>query len=214
MLGECAVDTQDDAPQYLLIVRERLRPGSDAAYAQNEMRIAATCAALNCPHPYLALASTAGDKEVWWVNVFASEEEKDQLEPAYARNERLMAELRRLGKRKEAFRQALTTTLTKYRPDLSGAAVWRVNGARFFVINSSLDERGAVGVVFESSAGQRFAVASAHDRAAAQHIAGRAGPGSVMLAVQPQWSFPDEAWIAADPDFWSSNPVARQRRPG
>jgi len=212
VLGVVVMETQEQAPQFLLIVRERLRPGMEEAYRKNELEIAVACATLKCPHPYLALASVAGPKEIWWLNAFASQEEKDQLEPAYARNEPLMAKLRPLGKRKEGFREALTTTLTEYRPDLSGGAVLRVVGTRFFVINITQGEREAVGAVFESPDGERFVVASADSRAAAERIAVRAGPGSMILAVQPQWSFPAEAWIAADPDFWSSNPVARNRR--
>jgi hypothetical protein len=201
----------EELPQFLLIVREQLRPESHDAYGKNELKIAAACARLRCPHPYLALASVTAPGEVWWLNAFASQEEKDQLEAAYARNERLMAKLRPLGKRKEAFRHTLTTTLTKHRPDLSGGAVWRVNGARFFVISATQDEGEAVGAVFESSDGQRFVVVSADSRAEADRIAARAGPGSVLLAVQPQWSFPALAWIAADPDFWKSNRLARSR---
>jgi hypothetical protein len=124
-----------------------------------------------------------------------------------------MAELRPLGKRKEAFRRALATTLTKYRPDLSGGTAWRTKGARFFVINTARAARERAGPVFESSDGERFVVAPAVSRAAADRIAARAGPGSVVLGVQPQWSFPARAWIAADPDFWKSNPVARTRPP-
>lgn len=212
VLGIVVMDAQEQPPQFLLIVRERLRPAMDEAYRKNELEIAAACATLKCPHPYLALASVVGPKEVWWLNAFASQEEKDQLEAAYARNEPLMSKLRPLGKRKEGFREALTTTLTEYRRDLSGGAVWRVVGARFFVISVAQDERQAVGSVFESPDGERFVVASADSRAAAERIAARAGPRSMVLAVQPQWSFPAEAWIAADPDFWSSNPVARNRR--
>jgi hypothetical protein len=211
-IGVVVIDTHEKPPQFLLIVRERLRPAMDEAYSKNELEIAAACATWKCPHPYLALASVVGPKEVWWLNAFASREQKDQLEPAYARNKPLMAALRPLGKRKEGFREALTTTLTQYRPDLSGGAVWRVAGARFFVISVTQDERQAVGSVFESSDGERFVVASADSRAAAERIAARVGPRSMVLAVQPQWSFPAEGWITADPGFWSSNPVARTRR--
>jgi hypothetical protein len=210
-LSVAAMDTQEQAPRVLLIVRERLLPGMDRAYDRNELALATACATLECPHPYLALASVTGPKDIWWFNAFASHEEKDQLEPAYARNKRLMARLRPLARRKEGFRQALTTTLTEYRPDLSGGAGWRSNGARFFVINVTRDRPEAVGAVFESSDGERFLVAPANSRSAADRIAAQAGPGSVILAVQPQWSFPAEAWIAADPDFWKSNPVARHR---
>src|SRR5262249_18661315 len=173
---------------------------------ENERRIAAACARLSCPHPYLALMTVAGAPEVWWLNTFASQEEKQQVEAAYARNEGLMAELQALSKRKEAFRRAESTTLTEYLANLSPGALWRVRGARFFVIGTTQSEDAAA-VVFESSDAQRFVVRSAHTRKEADRIAGRAGAGSVILAVQPQWSFPDQAWIAADQEFWRSHPA-------
>ena len=194
------MDSQENTPRLLLIVREQLRPEAEGDYADNEMQIAAACAKFQCPHPYLALASLAAPREVWWLNAFASDEEKDRVGAAYARNEALMAALRPLGARKEAFRQALTTTLTAHRPDASGRSSWRIRGARFFVVNLG-GAREAAGSVFESPAGDRFDMASAESRAAAEGLAERA-PGSVMLAVQPQWSCPDAAWVAADPEFW------------
>jgi hypothetical protein len=204
--------TEEQPPRFLLIVRERLRTGMEEAYGKNEVALAAACATLKGPHPYLALASVAGPQEVWWLNAFASQEEKDQLDFAYARNEPLMAKLRPLGKRKEGYREQLTSTMTEYRPDLSDGTMWRVAGARFFVINITRHEHEAAGAVFESSDGDRFVVASTDRRAAAERIVVGAAPGSTILAVQPQWSFPADAWIAADPDFWCSNPVARNRR--
>jgi hypothetical protein len=102
-----------------LIVREWLRPGSEAAYNANELQLAAACATLKCPHPYVALVSVDNSREVWWLNAFASGEERDGLDAAYARNERLMAALVPLGKRKEDFRDAVSTIRTTYRPDVS-----------------------------------------------------------------------------------------------
>jgi hypothetical protein len=206
------MDTQEQSVLFLLIVRERLRPGMEQAYNENELELATACATLNCPHPYLALESVAGPKEVWWLNAFASQEEKDQLEGAYAQNEPLMTKLTELGKRKEGFREALSTTLTEYRPDLSGGVMLQLAGARFLVISIIRDERDVAGAVFESSDRERFVVASANTLAAADRLAGQTGPGSMILAVQPQWSFPAEAWIAGDPEFWSSSPAARNRR--
>jgi hypothetical protein len=201
------METLEKPPLFLLIVRERLRPGMEQAYNQNELELATACATLKCPHPYLALASVAGPKEVWWLNAFASQEEKDQLDAAYARNKPLMAKLTELGKRKEGYREALSTTLIEYRSDLSKGVMLQLTGARFFVITIVRDEREVEGVVFEHSDRERFVVASVNTRAAAERLV-EAGPGSMILAVQPQWSFPAEAWIAADPDFWSSGPAA------
>jgi hypothetical protein len=206
------MDTQEQPVLFLLIVRERLRPGMEQAYNENELELATACATLNCPHPYLALESVAGLKEVWWLNAFASREEMDQLEGVYAQNEPLMAKLTELGKRKEGFRETLSTTLTEYRPDLSGGVMLQLVGGRFFVMNIIGDGREVPGAVFESSDGERFVISSANDRVAAERIAAQAGPGSMILAVQPRWSFPAESWIAADPEFWSSSPVARNRR--
>ena len=174
------------------------------------MQLAAVSAALKCPHPYLALASVVGPKEIWWFNAFASRDERDGLDSAYTRNEPLMAAMQVLGKRKVDFRETFTSMMTEYRRDLSGGEVLRITAARFFVIDTSQDHGRSSGAVFESSDGKRFVIASANDRAAAADIASRSGRGAMILAVQPQWSFPAEAWVGADPEFWSSNPAARK----
>src|SRR5262249_9308562 len=199
------MDTQDKTPQFLLIVRERLRPGSEEAYDKNELQLATVCATLKCPHPYLALATLAGSKEVWWLNAFASQEERDGLEASYASNESLMVAMRPLGKRKEELRDAFTSTMTEYRPELSGRYVLQIAGARFFVIHTGLDQRIAKGAVFQAADGQQFVIASATNRTAAENLAQQFGPGAIIVAVQPQWSFPAESWIDADPEFWRSN---------
>jgi hypothetical protein len=209
LLGGCAVQIIEETPQFILIVRERLRPGSEEAYDKNESQLAAVCATLRCPHPYLALASTAGPKEVWWLNAFASQEQRDGLAAAYAGHELLMAAMRPLGKRKEGFRETFTSTTTTYRRDLSGDYVLRIAGARFMAIDITQDRRSAAGAVFEASDGTQFVIASANTRTDAENLAGRFGPGAKILAVQPQWSFPATAWVKADPMFWQTRPLAR-----
>jgi hypothetical protein len=207
LLAGFAVQTQEETPLFLLIVRERVRPGSEEAYDRNELQLAAVCARLKCPHPYLALASAHSPEEVWWLNAFASQEERDGLEAAYARNEPLMAEMRPLGKRKEDLRETLTSIMTSYRRDLSGNAALRIAGARFLVIDSPSYKGATAGAVFESSAGKRFVIASANTRADAEGLAALVGPGATILDVRPRWSFPAEAWIEADPQFWQAAPV-------
>ena len=123
------VRPETKAPQFVLVVRERLRPGSEEADDKNERQLAIVCARMKCPHPYLALASVAGPTEVWWLNAFASQEERDGLGAAYAGNEALMAEMRPLGKRKEDFREAFTSSMMTYRRDSSSGAVLRIAGA-------------------------------------------------------------------------------------
>jgi hypothetical protein len=208
VFGGCVVNTQEGTPQFLLIVREWLRPGSEAAYNANELRLAAACATLNCPHPYLALVSVDNAREVWWLNAFASGEERDGLDAAYARNERLMAALVPLGKRKEDFREAVSTIRTRYQPDVSSQAGVTIGGARFLVVSATRGQ-GASGSVFESADGDWFRIASAPTRGVAEEIAVQFGSGAMILAVQPQWSFPAEAWIRADPDLWKSSLIVR-----
>ena len=77
--------------------------------------------------------------------------------------------------------------------------------------SSTQHDTGAdTGTVYESAAGERIVIAATHDRAAAENLASRSGPGALVLAVQPQWSFPAKAWIDADFEFWASNPAARE----
>jgi len=210
-LAATAADAQVQTPNVLLVVREHVRPDSAKVYAKNESEIAGICARLKCPHPYLALASLYGPREVWWLNVFESQQDKERVDRAWAGNATLMAQLRPLGKRKEQLRQGLTTTLATYRPDLSTGVILRINGARFFVITVRHDRHNADGAVFESPDGQYFAITPAETRDVADRAAARAGAGSRILAVQPQWSFPADSWIAADPVFWKDNPAARSR---
>ena len=190
--------------QFLLIVRESLRPGSESAYDENERMLAAACATLNCPHPYLALTPIDRPREVWWLNAYRSAEERDSVGGAYARNEPLMAALVPLGKRKEEFRETLSTTTTTYRPDLSAGTGLRITGARFLIVSSSKETSSAA--IFESPDGELFRIASAPSRAVADEIAAQSGSGATILAIQPQWTFPAEDWVHADPDFWKSSP--------
>jgi hypothetical protein len=204
-------NVDEEPPHFLLIVRERLRPGSEEAYDKNERQLASVSATLGCPHPYLALASVAGATEVWWVNAFVSSDERDGLTAAYARNEPLLSAMLPLGKRKEDFREALITTVTAYRPDLSGTVVLRIPGARFLVIDTTPGESPTRGSVYEADDGERFVIAAAKNRADADDLARGLGPGATILAVQPQWSFPAKSWVDADPEFWCSNPAVRER---
>jgi hypothetical protein len=122
-----------------------------------------------------------------------------------------MAALVPLGKRKEDFREALSTVRTTYRPDASSQPGVTIAGARFLVVSATKGQDASSGSVFESADGDWFRIASAPARDVAAEIAVQFGSGAMTLAVQPQWSFPDEAWIRADPDLWKSHPATRRR---
>jgi hypothetical protein len=122
-----------------------------------------------------------------------------------------MAALVPIGKRKDDFRESLTTTSTAQRLDLGGGTGLRIAGARLFVISTKKDQIGPSVAVFESAAGERFTIVPASTSAIAEDVARGLGFGATILAVQPQWSFPDETWVHADPDFWDPSPAARNR---
>jgi hypothetical protein len=205
------MNDNDVTPQLLLIVRESVRRGSADAYDRNELEIAAACAAFGCPHPYLACVSLSEPIEVWWVNAFASQDERQRVEAAYSQNAALMERLRVLGARKVGLRESLTTTSMAYRADLSGGVPWRVTSRRFVVVGTSPIRGAAVGAVFESSDGERFDFVSASTRRHADDLASQVGPQAMILGIEPRWSFPATAWINADRDFWNANPAAAGR---
>ncbi len=194
--------SEESPPELLLIVQEELKPQSVLQYARLETNIARECGRLQCPHPYLALESVSGPKVVWWLNAFASPAEKERVDQAWQRNEAAMQALRTLSERKKALTREPITFLTRYREDLSRAASWKMNGTRFFVVRVAKEKSPSGHSVFEAPDGRRFVFAPAASRREADRQAKRAGPGAQVLAVQPRWSLPAEAWIAADPEFW------------
>jgi hypothetical protein len=209
-----AILAQERPPQVLLVVQERLKPDSVRAYDKNEREIARTSARLKSPHPYLALESLSGAKEVWWLNAFESQTDKDRVMQAYERNHELAVELRKLGGRKAAFRYEPVTIVTTYRGDLSDEQAWSMSGARFFVVMVTNEERKFDGSVFEAPDGRRFVFAPAATRREAELMAARTGAQARVFAIRPSWSYPADAWIAADPGFWRESPAARSRPRG
>ena len=87
-------------PRILEIYRDFLKPGSDAAYGKIEEDRAEVCLKLNCPHPYRAMESLAGSKQVWFLNGHGSSPEPKQVAAAYAKNPGLMTVLNQLVERK------------------------------------------------------------------------------------------------------------------
>lgn len=90
-----------EPPQILQIYRDPLTQGREAAYKAVEQEAARICARLSFPHPHLAMESLTGPKEVWWLNAFASEAERQGVSSDYAKNPALVAALEGIGRRKE-----------------------------------------------------------------------------------------------------------------
>jgi hypothetical protein len=192
----------------LQIYREPVKPGSEAAYRAIEDETARACAELKCPHPHLAMEPLAGPREVWWLNTFASEEERQPVIRDYERNDALMAVLRRSNQRKAGVTGAGTERFLAYRQDLSRGVSWSPAGARFIVVTVTRRDRLPEGAVFEGGDGMRFVLRPAATRDEAEIVAEAAAGETTVFAVRPYWGMPAKEWIAADPEFWQANPVA------
>lgn len=189
-------------PRILQIVREPLRPGSEAAYHALEEDTARTAAALGCPHPYLAAETVTGPKEVWWFNGYESSAEQKQIRDEYASNARLMSALQQSSHRKASLTFPPIEVVAEHRPDSTRHA-WVLGRGRFLVITVTKHDRTIPGAVFVAVDGTRVIVVSAQTREQADAMRAAAGEASVLLAVRPSWSFPDKDWIDADAEFWS-----------
>jgi hypothetical protein len=190
------------SPHILQIYREPVKPGREAAYQANENDTARICAKLGCPHPYLAIETLSGPKEVWFLNGYDSPAEQQHVAADYARNARLMAALGKNSKRKASLTGKGTEVFARYRQDLSRGALWILGRGRFLVITVTNEDRPINGTVFESVDGTRLIILPARTRGDADVAAALAGAGSIIFAVRPSWSHPAHEWITADPDFW------------
>ena len=219
-----------------------MKPGAEAAFKAIEEDAARICADLKAPHPHLAIealtasngrgAGSPGVKEVWWLNAFESEAEKQRVYDAYAHNRPLMAALAGIGTRRQDVIAAEVDVFANYRADLSRGAPWTIAGARFFVVTVTTrehqrprPERGAGGkpgaagppsesergwgpasienvAVFETSDGTHYIFKTVRDRDEADAVAAAAEPQIAIFAVRPYWGLPAPEWIDADPEFW------------
>jgi hypothetical protein len=191
---------QEHPPQILEIYRDPLRSGSEARYRQIEEQAARICAELQCPHPYLALESLRGPKEVWFLNMFESEAEKQAVSDAYAKKPALMAAFKDIVAAKKGLIGQATDIFATHRPNSSDGK-WRLSGARFFAI--AIANMAMRGSVFEAPDGTRYSFTPCRTREEA------AKTGGLLFAVRPYWSLPAPAWIAADPEFWKVSPQAK-----
>ena len=193
----------------LQIVRERLKTGAEAAYREIEDETARLCAELNCPHPHLAIELPTHLTEVWWLNEFASDADRHRVEKEYAENRLLMEVLERNSARKRRVTEPFVSVYAAHRPDLSRGAAWTIAGARFVVVAVTRETPQADGSVFEAPDGVRFIMKPARTPEQADEDARALGHDARVFTVRPYWGVPAAEWVAADPDFWSENPIAR-----
>jgi hypothetical protein len=197
-------------PNILQIVREPLKPGSEAEYAAIEEDIARAAVAFGCPHPYLGVESLTGAMEVWWFNGYQTPEEQKQTYDDYAKNAQLLEALRQNSQKKARLTLDPIEVFARYRPDLSVGPPWILGHGRYLVIAVTQSRRRIPGTIFEGPDGTRLIITSAQTREQADAARGLAGPESNMFAVRPSWSFPAPEWISVDSPFWQpSSPIER-----
>lgn len=204
--------TQERPPQILQIYRDSVKEGGEAAYKTIEEDAARICADLRFPHPHLAIESLTGPKEVWWLNAFESETERQQLTVDYTKNPALVAALEGIAKRKEEVTGTPVNVFATYRADLSRGVLWNPSGARFVVVTVTNEDLRIEGPFFEAPDGTQFILRPVGTRTEAEVLAKAAGAETMVFAVRPYWGMPAKEWIDADPEFWKSNPMASTRR--
>ena len=198
----------EPAPMLLQIYRDFVVRGSEAAYRAIEEDAARICAERSFPHPHLALEPLAGPSEVWWLNGFDSEADRQRVTRDYESDPALVAALQDVGRRKQGLVGTPLDVLARYRADLSRGAPWAVAGTRFFTVTVTAQDPKVEGSAFEAPDGTRFVFRPAHTRRQAERAAAAAGPEALVFAVRPYWGMPAKEWIAADPRFWKPSPMA------
>ena len=205
MLSATPVMARAHPPQVLQIVREPIKAGDEAAYEAIESEIAAACVALQCPHPHLALETLTGQKEIWWLSLFESEEDRLRVTRAFESNRPLMEMLVRSSAKKARHTGPVIDKVSRYRRDLGPEGRWDLIGARYVVVSFGDAAIATGGPVFEQPDGACFAVRFFKTLDAAARCASN---GEAVLRFRPSWGLPIWEVIDADRDFWSVNPAA------
>jgi hypothetical protein len=204
LLGLAMMQSVPMPSPILLIAREPLVAGGENAYREIEEEIARLSASLGCPHPYLAMESLTGPKEIWWFNGFVSPEDQRQVAEAYEKNAPFSAALKKNTDRKAPVAGKIIEVVAQYRPDLTSGVPWILGQGRFLVIAVTKDRPSSGGTVFQAADGTFFVFSPARTRKQADRLAASI-PGSTVVVVRPSFSFPARDWVAADPRFWRAN---------
>jgi hypothetical protein len=193
---------QPHPPQILEVAREYLKPDAVPAIHKIEVDAAHICIRLKFPHRYLVLESLTGPKEFWYLNAFDSQVDLDEVGRQYEGNKALTSALAENLKRKAPYLGAESTNdFLHYRPELSSGTPWVMGHGRFLVTAWTKGSISTAGTVFEGPDGNRLVIRAAQTRAEAESMAA-AGVGTNVFAVHPELGWPDEKWVAADPEFW------------
>jgi hypothetical protein len=204
LLGLTMMESIPMPSPILFIAREPLVAGRENEYREIEEDTARLSARLGCPHPYLAMESLTGPKEIWWFNGFDSPEEQMQVAQAYEKNAPFSAALKRNRNRKAPVTGKVIEVVAQYRSDLTSGVPWILGHGRFLVIAVTTDRPSSTGTVFQAGDGTFFVFSPARTRTQADRLAASI-PDSTVVVARPSFSFPAKDWVAADPRFWRAN---------
>jgi hypothetical protein len=180
-------------PHLLHVYRDFPKPQSFSEYAKIEEESARICAEFHCPHPYLAIESLTGPREIWFLNGYKSHPEREKIALDYANNQPLTAALRQIAARKSALTSDPIELFANFRPGMSRGILWTLGQAPFVVVTLTLLSLKIEGTVYETEDGKRLIMKSAQSRGEAQKQAA-ASPDTQIFAARPQWSMPAKHW--------------------
>ncbi|MEP6962442.1 MAG: hypothetical protein ABI995_10195 [Acidobacteriota bacterium] len=188
--------------QILQVHREFLKSEDLEEYRQVEGEISRQCSQWKCPHPYLALESLTGPKEVWYLNGYSTREDIEQRVRDYTGNVGLLAALRELGRKKAELLRGSADVFAHHR-----RGGWKLGEGRFLVVATVTAAGGPTdfeldGTRFEAEDGSAFHLWAAETRAYAEALASRVGAEARVFAVRPEWSYADPEWEVAEPALW------------
>jgi hypothetical protein len=121
-------------PKYMNIIRERVKLGRASDHAKHEAGWPAAYEKAKGTQTYLALASTTGSPEVWYITPFESHAAFDEVTRKEEADPVLSAELERLQRADAEYLTDLRNWQASARPDLSHGTFPDVSKVRFYEI--------------------------------------------------------------------------------
>jgi hypothetical protein len=121
-------------PKVLQIFREEVKVGKGAAHEKFETGYVRAFAKAKWPTTYLAVTSTTGPSEAWFLTRYDSFEAWEKDQRATEKNAALQAELTQLGEKDAEFISGGRSIVLFYREELSYHAVVSIPEMRYFRI--------------------------------------------------------------------------------
>ena len=180
-------------PNILQVYRDFPKFETISEYAKIEEEAARICVELHCPHPFLAMESLTGPKEVWFLNGFEKQAQRDKVVLDYANNYALKAALEQVAARKSGLIADPIELFANFRPGMGRGPLWTLGQSNFVVATLTLLSLKVEGTFYETEDGKRLIMKSALSRGEAQKLAA-GSPDTQIFAVRPQWSMPAKNW--------------------